>query len=513
MAQVRLTMRKIKEVLRLKWACRLNHRAIARSVGISHSTVREYLRRAVEAGLSWPLPPDLDDEALYQRLYPPVQRPDPETVIPVPNWEHVRTQLARRGVTRRLLWQEYLAEHPDGYGYSQFCELYRRWSGHPRPTMRLDHKGGEGYVDYAGMTMSVVDLDSGEIREVQVFVLALGASDYLYAEGQWSQASVHWINGHVHAFEHLGGAVPVLVPDNIKSGVTHPCRYEPDLNPAYHEFAVHYGVAVLPARVRKPRDKAKVENGVQVVERWALAPLRDMTFFGLAAFNQALRDLLAEINARPMPHLGASRCELLELLDRPALLPLPESRFEVAGWRRATVPIDYHVECDFHFYSVPHKLIGQTVEIRATAGVIEVYSQSRRVASHARSAVRGGHTTVREHMPAAHQAFIDWTPERLQGWAQAIGPDTAKLTATILDSADVHPQQATKSVLGIVRLASRFGERRLEAACRRALAHSIHTYRGVHNILTHGLDQVSQADDDPPIPTTHANIRGADYYQ
>jgi transposase len=512
MAQVRLSMRKIKEVLRLKWACGLNRRAIARSVGISHSTVREYLQRAVAAGLSWPLPADLDDAALYLRLYPPANRPDPETVIPVPDWKQVQTQLARRGVTRRLVWLEYLAEHPDGYGYSQFCELYRRWAGRPKPTMRLDHKGGEGYVDYTGMTMSVVDLDTGEVREVQVFVLALGASDYLYAEGQWSQELAHWIDGHVHAFEHLGGAVPVLIPDNLKSGVTHPCRYEPDLNPTYHDFAVHYGVAVLPARVRKPRDKAKVEVGVQVIERWALAPLRDRTFFGLADFNQALAEQLAEINARSMPHLGASRCELLERLDRPALLPLPESRFEVAGWNQALVQIDYHVECDFHFYSVPHTLIGQTVKVRATLGIVEVYAHSQRVASHARSSVRGGHTTVREHMPAAHQAYIDWTPERLQGWAQGIGPDTAQLAAIILGS-DVHPQQAEKSVLGIVRLASRFGERRLEAASRHALAHGVHTYRGIHNILTHGLDQVSLADDAPPIPTTHANIRGADYYE
>jgi transposase len=505
-------MRKIREVLRLKWACGLSRRAIARSVGISHSTVREYLQRAVEAGLSWPLPADLDDVALYQRLFPSPERPDPETVIPVPDWKHVRSELARRGVTRRLVWLEYRAEHPDGYGYSQFCELYRRWSGHRKASMRRDHKGGEGYVDYAGMTASVIDLETGDVREVQVFVLALGASDYLYAEGQWSQELPNWINGHVRAFEHLGGAVPVLVPDNTKTGVTDPCRYEPDLNPTYQEFAAHYGVAVLPARVRKPRDKAKVEVGVQVVERWVLAPLRDMTFFGLAAFNQAVAERLADINARPMPHLGASRCELFDLLDRPALLPLPESRFEVARWRRVLVPIDYHVESDGHFYSVPHQLIGQTVEIRATVGVVEVYAAHQRVASHPRSAVRGGHTTVREHMPPAHQAYIDWTPERLQGWAQAIGPDTAHLTASILGS-NVHPEQAAKSVLGIVRLASRYGERRLEAACRHALAHGIHSYRGVKNILVHGLDQVSLADEAQPVPTTHANIRGADYYQ
>jgi transposase len=350
MAQERLTMRKIAEVLRLKWECQLSNRAIARSCSISHSTVSEYLRRAQEAGLSWPLPAELDEDTLYELLFPKATRNPSSRVIPCPDWSWIHTELRKKSVTLRLLWVEYREAHPDGYGYSQFCALYREWSKHLNPSMRLSHKGGEKvFVDYAGQTVPLVDPHSGEVHETQIFIGVLGASNYTYAEAQESQQLANWIGAHVRLFAFLGGVPEIVVPDNLKAGVKHPSRYEPDLNPTYQDLAEHYGIAVIPARPRKPKDKAKVEVGVQVVERWILARLRNHTFFSLADLNRAIRELFDELNTRPMEHLERSRRELFEELDKPALGPLPEQPYEFADWKKATVNIDYHVEFDKHY--------------------------------------------------------------------------------------------------------------------------------------------------------------------
>lgn len=510
MAQERLSMRKISEVLRLKWGCGLSNRAVARSCRISTSTVSDYINRARAASLSWPLPEDLTEAALWSRLFPTPERPTGRAV-PVPDWTKVRAELSRKGVTLRLLWQEYRAEHPDGYGYSQYCLYYGRWKATLSPTMRQRHEAGEGYVDYAGLTMPVVDPATGELREAQIFVYALGASHYIYAEAQWSQDLPSWIGGHVRAFEHLGGVVPLTVPDNLKAGVTKPCRYEPDLNPTYHAFAVHYGTAVVPARVRKPRDKAKVENGVLVVERDVLAPLRDMRFIGLAALNGAIRERVTLVNTRPMRHIGQSRQELLEEIDRPAFLPLPARPFEMADWKPAKVAIDYHVEFDHHFYSVPYQLIGRHVDIRATVQIIEVFEAGVRVASHIRSCKRGGFTTDSAHMPEGHRAHAEWTPERFTAWAERTGPETAALVAGLLSSR-AHPQQAFRSCLGVLRLADHYTPERLEAACRRALVFGLMSYKGVKNVLDTGLDAAPLPQPPALPPVAHANIRGAGYY-
>jgi transposase len=512
MAQERLTMRKIAEVLRLKWDCGLSNRAIARSCSISHSTVAEYLRRAHEAGLSWPLPPDLGEDTLLERLFPQTS-PSGSRVIPCPDWSVVHTELRKQSVTLRLLWVEYREAHPDGYGYSQFCTLYRQWAKHLRPSMRLTHKAGEKvFVDYAGQTVPIIDPHSGEVHQAQVFIGVLGASNYTYAEAQESQELSNWIGAHVRLFAFLGGVPEIVVPDNLKAGVKHPCRYEPDLNPTYQDLAEHYGLAVIPTRVRKPKDKAKVEVGVQVVERWILARLRNRPFFSLADLNRAIRELLAELNGRPMEHLGRSRRELFEELDRPALKPLPELAYEFALWKKARVSIDYHIEFEKHYYSVPYTLIHQEVYVRATESTIEIFFNHRRVASHLHAKSPGRHTTASEHMPPAHQQYQEWSPQRLVGWAQTVGPHTAQLVQVLLDSRQ-HPQQAYRSCLGLLRLGSRYSEERLEAACCRALPAGIHSYKGVKNILQAKLDQLEPEEPAAVVPQAHENIRGQSYYR
>jgi len=506
-------MRKIREVLRLKLDCGLSKRAIARSCNIAHSTVREYLGRAETAGLSWPLPDDLDDEALSKLLFPtPAQTSS--RIIPCPDWSVIHTELRKKSVTLRLLWVEYREEHPDGYGYSQFCEHYRCWAKQLKPSMRLSHKGGEkAFVDYAGQTVPVVDPETGEVRQAQIFVGVLGASSYTYAEAHWSQDLPNWIGAHVRMFAFLGGVPEIVVPDNLKAGVKHPCRYEPDLNPTYQELAQHYGTAVIPARVRKPKDKSKVEVGVQVVERWILARLRNMTFFSLTSLNQAIRDLLKELNARPMRHLDRSRRELFEALDQAELKPLPERPYEFAVLKKARINVDYHVEFERHYYSVPHTLDRhQEVYVRATESAIEILYKGNRIASHPRSHSPGRFTTQLEHMPPAHQSYLEWSPERFINWAKTIGPHTAQLVQAALESRK-HPQQAYRSCLGILGLAKLYGNSRLEAACRRALPASILSYKGIKNILDAKLDQVEPEQEIPQsLSNRHANIRGSTYY-
>ena len=512
MAQERLTMRKIREVLRLKWECGLSNRAIARSCSISHSTVGEYLRRAKEAGLGWPLPTDLEEDMLFAFLFPKPSPPG-SRVIPCPDWSLTHTELRKKGVTLRLLWVEYREAHPDGYGYSQFCALYRRWAKRLNPPMRLSHKGGEKvFVDYAGQTVPIVDRQTGEVRQAQVFVGVLGASNYTYAEAHWSQELPNWIGAHVRLFAFLGGVTEIVVPDNLKAGVKHPCRYEPDLNPTYQDLAQHYGTAVIPARPRKPKDKAKVEVGVQVVERWILARLRKRTFFSLADLNQATRELLDELNKRPMEHLGRSRRQFFEMLDQPALKPLPEQPYEFAVWKKAHVNIDYHIQFEKHYYSVPYTLIHEELYVRAAESTIEIFFKNRRVASHRRVNSPGRHTTLADHMPPAHQEYQQWSPDRFIRWAQTIGSHTALLVQALLASRR-HPQQAYRSCLGLLRLAKRYGEERLEAACRRALPAGIHSYKGVKNILDAKLDQVEPEEAPTVVPPAHENIRGQDYYR
>ena len=512
MSAKRLSMRKIREVLRLKWSLGLSHRAIGRSCGIGHAVVAEYLKRAERAGLEWPLPPEMDNVELERMLIPPpISVPSSER--PQPDWVKVHHDLKGKGVTLSLLWEEYKAENPEGFQYSWFCEMYGEWASKLDVVMRQEHRAGERlFVDYAGQTIPVVDRTTGEVMNAQIFVSVLGASSYTYAEATRTQGLADWTGSHVRAFGFYGGVPEIVVPDNLKSGVSKACFYEPDINPTYQEMAAHYGVAVIPARLRRPRDKAKVEVAVQVVERWILARLRNRTFFSLAELNGAIRELLERLNERPFRKLPGSRKTLFETLEKPALRPLPQEPYEYAEWKKVRVNIDYHVEFDGHYYSVPHQLFKKQLEIRVSAEAVECLRGGRRVASHRRSYIKGGCTTLPEHMPSSHRRYADWTPSRMISWASQTGPYTRKLVQQILESRP-HPEQGFRSCLGLMRLAKTYGADRVESACERALAIKARSYRSVKSILENKLDGnpvIGNSKEGSPIE--HANVRGAAYY-
>jgi transposase len=505
-------MRKIKDVLRLHFESGLGQRPIGRCLGLSRTTVGDYLRRAKAAGLSWPLPEALTDQDLHYRLFPPTPAL-PETGRSVPDWAYIHTELKRKGVTLTLLWEEYQAGDPHAYRYSHFCELYRHWAGKQKLSMRQVHKAGEKlFVDYAGQTLPIINPKTGEITEAQLFVAVLGASSYTFAEATLSQDLSDWLGSHRRAFEFIGAVPEIVIPDNLKSAVNKPCRYDPDLNPSYQDLALHYGTAIIPARVRKPKDKAKAEVGVQIVERWILARLRNRTFFSLAEANAAIRELLTDLNNRPFKKLPGCRRQAFETLDRPALKPLPSEPYVFAQWKKVRVNIDYHVEIDGHYYSVPYQLRGQQLDARITADTIECFHQRKRVAAHVRSFTKGRHTTVASHMPRNHQDYADWTPQRLIRWAAKTGPKTAAMTEAILASRQ-HPQQAFRSAMGLIRLGKIYGQQRLEAACDLALEGQAARYKSVKSILQTGLDQQPRQQSLPMAePIEHDNIRGGDYY-
>jgi len=513
MAGRRLSMRRTREILRQKWALGRSHREVARSLGVSTGAISAALARASEAGLSWETVEGLGEADLERKLYGGA--PGESTARPLPDWAEVHTELGKKGVTLQLLHIEYLERYPNGYAYTQFCDYYRRWCARQKRSMRQVHRAGEKlFVDYSGKKPEIVDPHSGEVREVELFVAVLGASNFTYAEATASQRSADFIASHVRAFEYFGGVAELLVPDQLKSGVIRSCRYEPGLQRTYEEMAEHYGTAVMPARPRKPKDKAKVEVAVQVVQRWILAVLRHETFFSLAALNARIRTLLDQLNDRPMRAYRASRRELFLRLDQPALRPLPAQRFVFAEWKAAKVNIDYHVELDGHYYSVPHALVGESVDLSFTAATLEVYCRGQRVASHLRSRKRGHHTTVPAHLPKSHQKHMAWTPSRLIHWGESVGEATGALVAAILADRP-HPEQGYRSCLGILRLGKRYGNDRLEAACARAHRARARSYRHVESILKNGLDRVgpvnARRDAQPRLPL-HENVRGRDYY-
>ena len=514
MPRKRLSMRKIREVLRLKYYCNRSIREISGSCGIGRGTVGDYLHRAKAAGLKWPLPDELSDTALEQQLFPSTA----SQVSPsrfVPDFHDVHKELqSRKHVTLNLLWQEYKEQHPDGYQYSWFCHSYRDWAARLDVVMRHEHRAGEKlFVDYAGQTVDIVDSETGEIHNAQIFVAVLGASNYTYAEATLSQKIEDWIGSHVRAFSYIGGIPEAVVPDNLKSGVSKTCLYEPDINPTYSDLARHYQTVILPARVRKPRDKAKAEAGVLLVERWILAKLRKHTFFSLADLNREIGKLLHLLNSRTFKKLNGSRQSLFEEIDKPALKPLPASHYELAYWKKATVHLDYHVEVEGYYYSVPHTLVKKKLDIRYTQNTVECFYSNKRVASHLRKVPRGRHATIKEHMPLKHQKYLEWTPERFKRWAAKIGPETVILTELLLLK-KTHPQQAYRTLLGILRLGKSYGEKRLEAACKRALHINSLSYRSVESILKSGLDQKPlPGANSKKEPVKHENIRGAKYYK
>jgi transposase len=511
----RLAMRMVREILRLAMGQGLSRRQVGAALGIPFTTVSDHLRRAQEIGLGWPLPDEMDDQALEAALFRKDPAP-PAQMRPVPDWSEVQRELRRPGVTLMLLWMEYRERHPDGYAYSQFCLHYSRFQKTVDLVMRQDHKAGKKlFVDFPGERLAIYDRRTGAVSfSAELFVAVLGASNYLYAEAVSSQQLQCFVMAHVHAFEDFGCVPEIVVCDNLRSGVKNAHRYEPDLNATYQDMAEHFGIAIIPTRPRKPRDKAKVESGVLLAERWILARLRNRRFYSLHEANAAIRELVGWINDRPFKKMPGTRRQLFESLERPVMRALPAACYEFATRRIGLkVSIDYHVG-DFanrHYYSVPHQLVGQRVDLRLTATTVEIFHKHRRVASHLRS-YKPGHTTDAAHMPESHRRHAEWTPSRIISWAETQGPSTAGLCKAILESKP-HPEQGYRSCLGIIRLADRYGTERLEAACARALKARALSYRSVESILRHGLESEPLAAPSSRTHKHHQNLRGPTYYR
>jgi transposase len=511
MPSERLSMRHIRELLRLKFENGLSGRLIAASLGLSKGAVHDYLGRLAAAGLSWPLPEYLSDTELERRLFPGPPSAG-SAGRPEPNWAYVDAELRRKGVTRALLWQEYRADYPEGYGYSWFCQHFDAWKGRVSATMRQRHGAGEKvFVDYAGDTIDVIDPASGAARPMKLFVAAMGASSYVYAEARPGEGLADWIGCHVGLFAFLGGVPGMIVCDNLKSGVTKADRYEPAINRTYQEMARHYGTSVVPARPYKPRDKAKVEQSVLLAQRWVVARLRNRRFFSLVELNGAIAELVGELNARVMRGYGASRAELFAQVDAPALKVLPAEPYAFASWKRCRVAPDYHVEVEGCFYSVPYRLIREAVDVRVADRTIEAFHKGERVASHAKSPGRRGHVTVPEHMPSSHRRHAAWTPARMMAAADKIGPAAAALFAQIMTDRP-HPEQGFRTCLGILALEKTYGQARIEAACQRAGVIRARSVSSVRSILKTGLDRAFLEPAPDPEPLRHGNIRGRTYF-
>ncbi|AEG07054.1 Integrase catalytic region (plasmid) [Sinorhizobium meliloti BL225C] len=511
----RLEMRRVREILRYRFEQGLGHKSIAVRVGAAPSTVRETLRRAAIAELSWPLGDDVSDAVLEAALYKAAGTKTGHRRSPEPDWAQVHRELKRKHMTLQILWDEYISRYPEGYRYSRFCDLYRGWAMKLPVTMRQDHAAGDKlFVDYAGDTVTVVvDRLSGKTRQAHLFVAVLGASSLSYAQARWSETLPDWIECHILALEFFGGAPALLVPDNAKVAIIKACHFDPQVNRTYCGMAAHYGSAVLPTRPRRPRDKAKVEAAVRIVERWLLGRLRHRIFYSLAEVNAAIGELLHDLNdKRVLRRVGVTRRQLFEELDRPALRPLPVERYVFAEWRIRRAGLDYHVEIERHYYSVPYRFAREQVEARITANTIEIFHKGERIAAHRRSSGNGKHTTIPDHMPSAHRRFADWTIERIQREASAMGPDVALLCERILADRP-HPEQGFRACLGIIRLNKSFGRDRVNAACGRALEIGARTYGSVRSILDNHLDRTAASNGAASHePIHHANIRGPRYY-
>lgn len=504
-------MRKTKEICRLAHDAGLSGRAIARACGVSNSTVSDTLSRLTAAKLAWPDVKTMSETELERRVYREQGQVAPDPLEP--DWERVRTELSRKHVTLQLLWHEYRADHPDGYGYSWYCAHYRAWLKKADPVMRQVHVFGEkAFVDWAGDTVPVLASDVGEAFRAHLFVAVLGASNYTYVEAFRSEETEFFLTGHANAFAFFGAAPRLIVPDNPKTGVKRADRYDPDLNAEYAEMAAHYGAAVMPARVRHPRDKAKVESAVRHAYRMILAPLRNRTFFTLAELNEAIRDLLDVVNGRPFKKMSGSRRSVFLEHELPVLRPLPARAYHYRTHRTSKVHIDYHIELAAHRYSVPYQLIGEKVEVFFDAATVEICHAGRRVALHVRGYVKGGFTTDPSHMPPSHREYGAWTPERMEGWVACAGPSSAAFARRIMETAP-QPELGYRGCLGLIGLGRKYSEARLEAACARALASGANRYRSVRSILEKGLD--AQPLSEPPVPppiSDHENLRGPGYY-
>lgn len=510
-------MRKIKDLLRLRYEAGMSYRGIAQALDLGYGTVVDYLNRAERIPLGWPLPADLDERDLGRLLFPTKPRRG-QRRFTEPDYPYVHRELRRKGLTKLLLWQEYRQQcSDDGYSYAQFCHRYLQWLGCQQRSMRQIHRAGEKmFVDYCGPTMEVVNPDTGELRQAQIFVAVLGASNYTFACASWSQQQADWLNAHVKAFAFFEGVPELVVPDNLKSAVRKSHRYTPDITASYQQLAAHYHTAIVPTRPYKPKDKAKAEVAVQIVERWIMARLRHQTFFTLASLNQAIRELLEDLNHRPFKKLPGTRHSQFLQLDKPALRPLPAQPYQYAEIKQARVHIDYHIEYDKHYYSVPHHLVKEAVEVQASDTTVAVYYHGQRVASHPRSWRQGAHSTCPEHMPNTHRALHDWSPERFLHWADGIGSETREIVNQLLQKKR-HQEQNYRSILALLGNAKKYGRERLNSACGRALLINSPTRSSIESILKRGLDQVpldttEQAKQEELCLDDHENVRGKEYY-
>jgi transposase len=508
----RSTVRQIREILRLHHEVHLGVRQIAAICQVGKGTVQRFLQRAAASGLPWPLPEALGDTQLENLLFPPV--PAPAGTRPEPDFTKVHQELkSNRSVTLQLLWEEYKEDHPDGIRYSWFCDQYRDWARHLDVVLRQDHRAGEKmFVDHAGDTVEIIHPITGETRPASIFVAVLGASNYTYAEATWTRDLTDWIGSHTRALQFFQGATKLVVPAQWRAGVSRPCYWEPELNRTYQDWATHYGVAIIPARPRHARDKAKVEQGVLLTQRWVVAVLRKRQFFGLGQLNEAIRELIDKLNRRPFRKLPGTRAELYEKLDRPALASLPTHPYVFAQWKKIRVGLDYHVEVEGHHYSTPYQLVGQQIEARYTASVVELLYRGKRVASHPRSSEVPGHSTDPAHRPKSHQRYLEWNPTRLLEWAATIGLFTVRFVEGLLTD-HPHPEAGFRAGMGLRPLAREYGAARLESACTRAVRFKLYRLGHVRSILTTGLDRqpLPQLMPGTP-PVEHENIRGADYY-
>jgi transposase len=504
-------MRNIREILRLHFEAKLSIRQISACTKASVGGVQKLLAKAKQAEITWPLPEDMDDSQLAILIYPKADV-RPSARLQAPDWSLVHQELKGKGITKLLLWEEYTQQYPNRcYSYSQFCDRYLNWLKKQKRSMRQTHKAGEIlFVDYAGRTVPIVNATTGEMRKAQVFVAVMGASNYIYAEATETQSLPDWLMSHVRAFAFLGGTPQIVVPDNLKSGVSKACRYDPDVNPSYQQLAAHYGVAIVPARPRKPQDKAKAEVGVQIIERWILARLRHHTFFSLAELNQCIKALLAEVNSRPFKQLPGNRMQSFEALDRPALKPLPKYPYQYTEIKTVKMGVDYHAQYDQHFYSVPHHLVGEKLELHATDNLIEIFFHGKRIASHVRS-YRAGATTVAAHMPTRHEKHQKWNAGRLKNWAKDLGNEVLIWVTAQLEMKE-HEQLAYRVSLGLLNLSKQYPAERLNNACRIANHHKLYRLKNIKEILSSNQDKLAHtlfsSEMAIVLPQDHENIRG-----
>ncbi len=509
----RTSMRKIKEIMRLRYECGLSNRQIAGSINISSGTVSRYLSKITAANIQWPLPEELSEDELEAKVF---TRSSTSKALAhlTPDLSYIHQELKKKHVTKQLLWDEYVSNNPGKhYSYSQFCMLYREWCGEHKISMRQTHYAGEKlFVDYAGHTIPIYSKNSDEVLQAQIFIAVLGASNYTYAEATMTQELSNWISSNVRAFEFLGGVPKIVVPDNLKSAIAKPCRYEPDINLTYLQMAQHYNIAVIPARTYKPKDKAKVEGGVLIVSRWILARLRNHKFYSLAELNAVIKALLEDLNNRQFKKLPGSRRSTFIEVDKPALQPLPKDKYQFTEIKKATVHIDYHIEIDRRYYSVPYNLVKKKVEAHITNNTVSIYYKGSRVASHAKVYRQGQQSTIVEHMPIKHQKYHDWHPGRFLNWANEIGPATGAVIKDLLQKR-MHPEQSYRSCFGVLDLEKKYSKPRLESACARAVHIGAMSRKSVISILKNGLDQVPLTEPKSSILTeNHENIRGSQYY-